>query len=104
MFIVVVESKEARSSYKDNPILTYEGDRFIVLEDDEGWVEATSTIFINDEIPRGAKLFDTEKDAAKFAKRWKGHPWWCRPNGNYEIIEVIPKTETVIKIIGYERA
>jgi hypothetical protein len=103
MYVVVVDSKEARSSYKDNPILTYEGDRFIVLNDDEGWVEATSTLFINGEIPRRAKLFDTEKEAVAFAERWKGHPWWCIPNGNYEIIEIVPKIEAITRLIGYER-
>lgn len=99
MFVVVVESAKVISGAKVNSPITYEGDRFIVTIDPEHWVEADSQHF-NGEIPPHAKIFDTFNEAEKFAKRWGGHPYWCKPNGNYEIIEVQPKFGEP-QIIGY---
>jgi hypothetical protein len=35
--------------------------------------------------------FDDPKEAKDFVKKWKGHPWWCKPNGKYELIAVQPR-------------
>ena len=101
MFVVIVESEEARSGVKGNPIVTREGSEFIATIEADGWVEATSSNF-HGKIPADAKTFGTYGEAEGFAKRWEGHPWWCRPNGNYKIVEVEPVIETIHKIIGYD--
>jgi hypothetical protein len=38
------------------------------------------------EVPSDAKTFATEEDAKAFAKSWKGHPWYCQPNGKHEVL------------------
>lgn len=94
LFAVIVESCEARSGYNDS-IMTKAGDKFLVTVEPEGWVEATSSqwngsLRNSNGFPHKPKMFDSREAAEKFAKRWKGHPWWCRPNGNFDIIEIEP--------------
>lgn len=100
MFALIVTSKEALAS--DRYVMTKAGDRFWVLNEPEGWVEATSTRFVNRRlVPGDLKLFKTVASAERFAKRWRGHPWWCQPDGkNYEVVSVTPVTET--RIVGYK--
>jgi hypothetical protein len=103
-FVLIVESKEARSGY-DNSVLTKAGDKFLVTIEPEGWVEATSSRWtgsLNESngFPIRAKLFDSKDAAVKFGKRWKGHPWYCKPNGNFQVIEVKPIFKQVLD--GYE--
>lgn len=87
-FIIIVTSLEARSESTGNPIITPAGTRFVVVNEPEGWVEASSIWYTDGKIPVSAKLFDTVEEAKKFAQRWKGHPWWCKPSGEFKIIEV----------------
>lgn len=98
-FAVVVESREVRSGY-NNVLMTKAGDKFLVTVEPEGWVEATSSHW-NGGLAN-AKLFDCQTKAEEFAKRWKGHPWWCQPNGNFEVFEVRPIFKQVL--VGYEAA
>jgi hypothetical protein len=91
MFAVIVESREMRSGAQGNPIITREGERFWALVEPEGWVEATSARASGSTVPGAAKTFQTRAAAERFAERWKGHPWWCSPNGKYEIVEVAPR-------------
>jgi len=103
-FVLIVESHEARSGY-NNTVLTESGDRFLVVDEPEGWVEATSAAWtgsLNDSngFPHEPKLFESVGEAAAFAKRWEGHPWWCKPNGKYEILEMRPAFKQVQD--GYE--
>jgi hypothetical protein len=98
-FVLIVESEEARSGYNDS-VVTRNGDKFLVTLEPEGWVEATSEAWSGSPyskraFPNSVKVFNSEEDAVKFAKRWKGHPWWCVPNGNYKVIEVIPRFRPV---------
>jgi hypothetical protein len=100
MFVIKTECREARSS--DKTIITQEGTKVWVINERDGWVEATSThVSIWKDIPVDVKTFDTYDGAEKFIKRWKGHPWYFVPNGNYEIIEVEEKFKQVV--IGYEK-
>ncbi len=89
MYALIVESKEVRG--QSDQIMTDKGTRFLVLEEPEGWVPATSTQYRKGcALSRDAKLFDTIEGAEKFGDEWKGHPWWCQPNGNYKVVEVKP--------------
>ena len=101
LYAVVVESSEARSGSPGEPIMTKEGEKFIVVNQPEGWVEADSRHW-SGKVPADAKVFKTPEAAEKFAKRWKGHPWWVKPNGNFEVIEVEPVFES--KFAGYKKS
>lgn len=103
-FALIVESAEARSGY-DNSVITRTGEKMLVTVEPEGWVEATSSRWTgslndSDGFPIKAKLFDSAEAATKFAKRWNGHPWYCKPNGNFEVVEVKPNFKQVLD--GYE--
>jgi len=98
VFVVVVTSREVRTGYGGS-VMTPKGAKFIATEDSEGWVEATSS-HSHGEVPNDAKTFTTLVDAEEFAERWEGHPWWCRPSGKYEILEVTPRYKQVRE--GYE--
>jgi uncharacterized membrane protein len=102
MFALIVTSRERRSGVQGNPIMTAEGERFWVERDAEGWVEATSSRCKDPEqAPAQAKVFKTVEAAEAFAKRWTGHPWWCSPRGEFEVVPVRPKYRQVLA--GYER-
>lgn len=94
VFAIIVTGLEARSGFPCNSIVSNAGDRFwVTIEDSVG---ASSTHFRSyDEVPRHAKTFMSSEVAEKFAKQWKGHPWWCRPSGEYEIVELHPKYRRV---------
>ena len=94
-FVVIVSSKEAKSGVEGNPVITRDGERFVVLVEPGGWVEATSCRYNQgDVLPPDAKTFKTLASAKQFARRWKGHPWWVVPDGNFEIIQVKRITRT----------
>ena len=97
MYALVVEGGEAKSS--DGAVIAEEGQKFLVIKDTEGWVEAES-IYWNGNFTKDVKTFDTEEEAKEFAQRWEGFPWWCRPNGNFEIIKIRPRYKKVLD--GYE--
>lgn len=40
-------------------------------------------------------VWETRDEAEKLLKQWKGHPYWCVPNGIYEILEVRPHMKEV---------
>lgn len=100
VYIVVVTSKQVLA--QDNSVMTKDGERFIVIECEEGWVEATSTRFDKNNIPKGALTFKTKHEAHEFAHRWQGHPWWCIPSGQYAVIKVRRKYRQVLS--GYDMA
>ena len=93
-YAVIVRSAEAEP-------LTTHGDLFVVLDEPEHWVEATSTYFTEGELlPSDLKIFRTREEADEFGKRWKGHPWWVVPF-QYFVIEVKPIEETTVTTVGY---
>lgn len=51
-------------------------------------------------IASDAMAFSTREIAEEFAKKWTGHPWWCKPSGQFEVIEVTPRYRQVID--GYD--
>jgi hypothetical protein len=87
-YAIIVTSEEARSGVPGKPIVTYKGEKFWVLDEPEGWVEASSSRFSSrGVVPGYLKTFKTEESARVFAEKWKGHPWWCVPIA-YEIVKV----------------
>lgn len=100
-YVIKTQCKEARA-YNGN-ILTAEGEEVWIVEEPEGWVEATSSkVSLYKNIPKDAKVFKSEGgDAKKFIKKWEGHPWYHVTNGKYEIIEVVKKWKKVFD--GWEQ-
>ena len=96
-YALIVHSKQVVG--ESGWVATTEGERFWVLIEPEGWVEATSikvdSSVLESKLPKDLKTFETEKAAAAFAKRWKGHPWWCEPNGTFETVRVERKYKQV---------
>jgi hypothetical protein len=101
-YAVFVRSKEVH--YHDGTIASHDDESYLAVVEPEGWVEASSRRMRPDAptIPKDALTFDTTEKAEAFVKRWKGHPWWCQPNGKYEIVPVEPVFEQVQ--VGLRRA
>ena len=97
-FALIVKGKYVPTY--DGKIMTQEGDPFLVLNDNEGWVPATSIRYKPGKLPADTKIFKSKEIAENFAKNWKGHPWWCVPNGEFKIIKVKIKYRKVVE--GYE--
>lgn len=101
VFAVIVHSKEMLAY--DKSVMTKAGQRFWALTDREGWVEASSCQTLSDGgVPGDVKTFANREAAEKFARQWKGHPWWCSPNGTFEIVRVQPRVVIEARIVGYE--
>ena len=103
-YAVIVTSNERRSEVPGNPVVTRDGDRFWVTIEREGWVDATSSP-CNDprKPPADLKTWPTKEKASSFAKRWKGHPWWCDPKPDqFQVVRVERTTRQVHA--GYRRA
>lgn len=101
VFAVVVHSKQMLAY--DKSIMTKKDERFWATIEREGWVEASSSRMLSDDgVPGDVKTFTTQEEAEKFARRWRGHPWWCSPNGTFEIVKLIPRKVIETKIVGYE--
>ena len=93
MFGIKCQVKEARTN-RDAP-LVHEGEWVWLVK--SRWVPATSSVNLSKDII----TFENREEAEEFAKEWKGHPWYHMPNGNYEIVEVIPEYK---KLTGYHIA
>jgi len=89
------EAKEAMTtSFVDGreSVVTPEGKQFWVVEEPEGWVQATSSptdvLRWNGEVPLDVKLWRSFKEADEFMRNWRGHPWYARPK-TYEIVKIV---------------
>ena len=91
LFAIIVIGKEMRTTAPGQAIVGAEDERYWVVLEEGGWVEATSTrlSFHKDKIPPDLKTFKTAEAAENFAKKWTGHPWWCSPK-SHEVVEVEP--------------
>jgi len=94
-YAVIVHSKEARSGDKNGTVMTKDGDRFWACIEPEGWVDADGRQVVGETPPADVKVFNSPREAEKFAKRWKGHPWWVRPNGTFEVVPLVPNMVVV---------
>ena len=94
-FAIIVTSQEVRDN--DGHIMTKAGERFLLTEGE--WVDATSIRLPNEDFPKETKSFPSRAKAKAFAKRWIGHPWWCKPTGEYEIVEIKPAYKSILS--GY---
>ena len=89
MFAVIVTGKKVLNG--SLAVMAEEGQRFWVLIEDSGWVEATSATFRDKKlVPANVKTWRTRSAAVNFGKRWTGHPWWCVPNGTFEVVKLTP--------------
>jgi hypothetical protein len=95
-FAIIVTGSEVKSTAGNT--LSEEGQRYWVVIEREGWVEATSRHYQR-AVPEDVKLFESETSARIFADRWSGHPWWCKPK-SYEIVKLKERYERIMT--GYE--
>jgi hypothetical protein len=99
-FALLVQCHEAVSAPPNETVITKEGQWRLVIDGE--WGETS----VNTDGPRiietrtDMKLFPSREAVAKFMKKWKGHPWYCVPNGNYKAIEVEPTYRQVLS--GYK--
>ncbi len=93
-YAVIVSSRQAKAF--DGAIRTKHGEEFWIMIAHDGWAAATSSRFCGmSQVPGDVKPFDTRAEAEEFAKRWKGHPWWCDANGTFRIVEIVPHMITI---------
>lgn len=87
---IIVTSREMRCNTPERTIMTEHGTKlWIILEPQYDWI--SSEIVSDPEKPSLLlKTWDTMLEAESFAKKWKGHPWWCSPIA-YDVIEVEPR-------------
>jgi len=78
--------------------MTKAGEWFWVLHGEWG---VTSKGCRGEGIPRDIQVFKSFDEAERFGKNWRGHPWYCRPNGTCEVIEMEENTKIVI--CGWKR-
>lgn len=95
-FAIIVSGSEVKSVAGNT--LSAEGQRYWVVIEREGWVEATSRHYQR-AVPEDVKLFDSETSARAFADCWTGHPWWCKPK-SYTIVKLQERYERIMT--GYE--
>lgn len=53
------------------------------------WVCENDSWPSGSEMLAGVKVWETRDEAEKFAKSWKGHPWWVVPV-SFEIVPMKP--------------
>lgn len=94
-YAIKTKCKDAYTS--DGCIVTKSGHEVWVCNEQDSWVEATgqSVNFSPDTIPCSIKVFDSKVEAEIFIKKWKGHPWYYVPNGEYEVVEVEPQYKQI---------
>lgn len=85
-FAVVVTSDETRN-YRDE-VFTPKWSKFWAIISE--WGISTAQFTDYSKIPKDIKAFGSAEQAEKFAKEFKGHPWWVVSIA-YEIIEVKPR-------------
>lgn len=97
MFVIRFKCKEILRP--DGYPLIQDGYAAWVINEPNGWVEATACAAYSDKLPIQLKLFHTQEEARNFIEQWEGHPWYYVPNGKYEILEVSGVFEKVL--VGY---
>ena len=96
-YILRIQCKQAGSSIPLSAPLTKEGDWIWVVKEPGNWIEATGYRCNSDpeQIPKNVRKFPSPGAAKKFANHWAGHPWYYKPNGIYEVIQVKQTFEQV---------
>lgn len=96
-YAAIVKSKRVASQ---GTVYTKTGERFWIVKGE--WGPSSHQCLTHPGVPSDVMTWETEEEAEAFAKGWGGHPWWCKPNGKFEIVKVRPKYKTIKD--GYELA
>jgi hypothetical protein len=81
---LIVYGKEAKDIVGN--VVTRDGQAFWVINGEWGF---TSSLYSGPMAPPNLKLFSTKEEAGRFAKAWRGHPWWCKPK-EHRVVMVSP--------------
>jgi hypothetical protein len=89
LLCVVVELQH--KTYKDGKTATRSGEKALIINGD--WVEATTRKISSDtpspsDLRNDLKTFASVGEVEALLRRWEGHPWYHKHNGNYEVFEV----------------
>ena len=90
-YIVVYECKEAKCD--DGSLMTKSGEKALLCKGEWG---PTGRQYPSCFGLSGAIQFNSEQEAHKFMRKYKGHPWYYKCNGNYEVIKIKPVYKQVI--------
>jgi hypothetical protein len=91
-FYAVVVTQHAALT-RDGIVMTSDNEKAWVIVSDS-W-DTSQRMCHSAGVPILVKQFPTEEEAADFAAKWRGHPWWCRPK-SYEVVRVTVISEEVI--------
>ena len=91
-YIVVYECKEAKSD--DGSVMTKRGEKALLCKGEWGPTGSPDKSCFG---VGAAMRFNSEQEAHEFMKQYKGHPWYCIPNGKYEVIKVKPVYKQVVE-------
>ncbi len=80
----------------DGYLVSRNGDWHWIINEPEGWVWATSSTASSQGVNADVKVFATRNEAVDACDVWKEsyHPWYGKPNGIYEIVELEPTYST----------
>lgn len=79
---------------------------FVIGKDQYAWVvderDMITCRFIGatNDIPLSVKTWEDRTEAEKFIGKWEGHPWFCQPNGEFEVIDLKPIYK--IELMSYQ--
>lgn len=94
MFAIKFQTTDCPST--DGTLISREGQWHWIVNEPDGWVWGTSISAHGDRVAGDVKTFTTKEAALEGQARWKKdyHPWYGKPNGVYEIVELEPTFQT----------
>lgn len=90
-YVIIYECKEATSGQGIQ--LTKAGEKVLVTNSE--WGVTTSPVPLSGSFPEYVKIFESEEAGHAFMKTFDGHPWYAICNGNYQVVQVAPRTITL---------
>lgn len=93
MYALYIQSKEVKDA--QGYVYTVDNTWFLILKDEWGdtgvAVEGVGSLAFTFVYSwKALRTFNTIDAARDYAAAFKGHPWYCSPNGTFEVVEVMP--------------
>lgn len=93
-FAVKFQTTDCPSS--NGVLVSRDGEWRWIVREPEGWVWATSQGGADQGVAGDVKTWQTREAAERATLRWEKeyHPWYGKPNGIYEVVELAPTYRT----------